>query len=75
MPINDTVEPRWRPMNAKNLAIVTGWPYYRGMVKFHDLSVLMKNTPYIAFTLLEQLFSLINNQNVDLAYSNIVKNA
>ena len=33
----------------------------------------MKNTPYIALTLLEELFSVINNQNVDLVYSNIVK--
>ena len=73
MPINDTVEPRQTPINAKNLATIRGWPYYLGMVKFHDLSVVMKNTPYIALTLLEELFSVINNQNVDLAYSNIVK--
>ena len=60
-------------MSAKNLAVVTGWPYYWAMVKFQDLSVLMKNTPSVAFTLLEQLFSLINNQNVDLVYSDILK--
>ena len=30
-----------------------------------------KNTPYIAFTLLEQLFSVINNRNVDIAVKTI----
>ena len=30
----------------------------------------MTNTLYIAFAFLEQLFSLINNRNVDIAYSN-----
>ena len=29
----------------------------------------MTNTPYIAFTFLEQLFSLINNQNEDIMYT------
>ena len=43
------------------------WPYYQGRLKFHDLRAVMTNTPYIAFTV---LFSLINNQNVDIAYSN-----
>ena len=28
------------------------------------------NTPYIAFALVEQLFSLINNWNVGIVYSN-----
>ena len=42
----------------------TGWSSYQGRVKFHELNVVMKNTPYIAFTLLEQLFSLENNQNI-----------
>ena len=58
------------PMGQKNLAVLTGWSYYRGRLKFHDLRALMTNTPYIAFTFLEQLFSLINNQNVDITYSN-----
>ena len=31
---------------------------------------IMTNTPYIAFTFLEQLLSLINTQNVDIACSN-----
>ena len=45
------------------MALLTGWLYYWGRVKFHDLRVEMTNTPYIAFTLLEQvLFSWINNQ-------------
>ena len=57
-------------MGQKNLAILTGWSYYRGRLKFHDLRALMTNTPYIAFAFLEQLFSLTNNQNVDITYTN-----
>ena len=53
-----------------NLAVLTGWPYYRGRLKFHDSRAIMTNTLYIAFAFLEQMFSLINNQNVDIAYSN-----
>ena len=46
------------------MALLTGWLYYWGRVKFHDLRAEMTNTPYIAFTLLEQvMFSWINNQN------------
>ena len=30
----------------------------------------MTNTPNIAFAFLKQLFSFINNQKVDIAYSN-----
>ena len=55
-------------MGQKNLAILTGWPYYRGRLKFHDLRAGMTNTPYIAFAFLEH--SLINNRNVDTAYKN-----
>ena len=67
--------PEWQAVKVTFFApcVVTGWSYYQGRVKFHELNVVMKNTPYIAFTLLEQLFSLENNQNVDLAYSNILK--
>ena len=54
------------PMSQKSLAILTGWPYYRGRLEFHDLRALMTNTPYIAFAFLEQMLSLINNQNVDI---------
>ena len=57
-------------MGSKNLAVLTGWPCYRGRLKFHDLRAIMRNTLYISFAFLEQLFSLINNQNVDIAYSN-----
>ena len=32
----------------------------------------MTNTPYTAFALVEQLFSLINNRNVDIAYGKCV---
>ena len=40
------------------MALLMGWLYYWGRVKFHDLRAEMTNTPYIAFTLLEQvLFS------------------
>ena len=51
--------------------VFTGWPYYWGGVKFHELRAIMTNTPYIAFAFLEQLFSLINNlnRNVEIAYS------
>ena len=48
------------------------WPYYRGRLKFHDLRAVMTNTPgmtpYIAFAFFEQLFSLTNNYNADIAY-------
>ena len=54
----------WSPMGPKNLAVLTGWPYYRGRLKFHDLRAVITNTLYSAFAFLEQLFSLINNQNV-----------
>ena len=36
-------------MGQKNLGVLTGWSYYRGRLKFHDLTALMTNTPYIAF--------------------------
>ena len=42
---------------SNHLAILTGWSYYRGRLKLHDLRVVMTNTPYIAFTFLEQMFS------------------
>ena len=60
----------WSPMGPKNLAVLMGWPFHRGRLKFHDLRAIMTNTLYITFPFLEQLFSLINNQNVDIAYSN-----
>ena len=47
-----------------------GRPFHQGRLKFHDLRAVMTNTLYIAFVFLEQLFSLINNQNEDMAYSN-----
>ena len=65
-------EIQWNPVNTvtngpKKKAVLTGWPYYRGRLKFHDIRAVMTNTPYIAFTV---LFSLINNWNVDIAYGN-----
>ena len=51
------------PMGQKDLAVLTGWSYYRGRPKFHDLMAVVTNTPYIAFTV---LFSLTNNRNVDI---------
>lgn len=48
----------------------TGWPCYRGRLKFHALRAVMTNTPNIAFAFLKQLFSFINNQKVDIAYTN-----
>ena len=59
------------PMGPKKIFRIEGArPYYRDRAKYHDLRAVMANTPYIASTLLEQLFSLINNQNVDIAHSN-----
>ena len=57
-------------MGQKHLAVLTGWLYYQGRLKFHDLRAIMTNTSYIAFAFLEQLFSLINNRNVDTTYKN-----
>ena len=57
-------------MGKKNLSVLTGWPYYQGRLQFHDLRAIMSNTLYSKFTFLEQLFSLINNRNVDIVYSN-----
>ena len=51
----------------KKLAVLTEWPYYQGKLKFHDLRAVITNTPHIAFTV---LFTVVNNGNVDIAYSN-----
>jgi len=59
----------WSPMGQNNLAVLTGWLYYRGRLKFHDLRAVMTNTPYSEFTFLQQLFSLTNYQTVDITYS------
>ena len=57
---------QWNPVNMVTNGPKTIWPYYQDWLKFHDLRAIMTNTPYIAFTI---LFSLINNQNVDITYS------
>ena len=31
----------WSPMGQKNLALLTGWLYYQGRLKFHDLRAIM----------------------------------
>ena len=56
-------------MVQKNLAVLTWWPYYQGRLKFHELRSEMTNTRYSTFAFLEQLFSIINNWNVDIVYS------
>ena len=56
-------------MVQKNLAVLTWWPYYQGRLKFHELRAEMTNTRYSTFAFLEQLFSIINNWNVDIVYS------
>ena len=61
-------------MGQKNLAVLTGWPYYRGRLKFHDLRAIMSNALYSKFAFLEQLFSLINNRNVDISRTVIEEN-
>ena len=48
------------PVGPKNFARLLGWPYYREG----------SNAPYIAFTLVEQLFSLMNNWSIGIVYSN-----
>ena len=59
---------QWNPVNmVTNRPVVTGWPYYQGRLKFNDLRSIMTKTPYITFIV---LFSLINNRNVDITYSN-----
>ena len=55
---------------SKKFGSINGVAVLSGRLKFHDLRVVMTNTLYIAFAFLEQLFSLINNQNVDIVYSN-----
>ena len=57
-------------MGQKNLI----WPYCWGRLKFHYLMAVITNTPYSVFAFLEQLFSLINNRDVDIAYSSLRKN-
>ena len=55
-------------MGQKKLAVLlTEWPYYQGKLKFHDLRAVITNTPHIAFTV---LFTVANNGNVYIAYSN-----
>ena len=53
----------------KKLAVLTGWPYYRGTLKIRELRAVMTNAPEIhrAFIV---LFSLLNNRNVDIPYGN-----
>ena len=67
---SDWVRVWWNPVNKVSNGSKQNWPYYRGRLKFHDLRAIMTNTPYSAFTFLEQLFSLINNRNVNIAYGN-----
>ena len=54
------LEPIWEPLKV---GLISGY-------KFHDLRAVMTNTLYSEFVFLEQLFSLINNRNVDIAYNN-----
>ena len=62
---------QWNPVNTVTngskkfgrVKTINGWQYYQGRLKFHDLRAVMTNTPYIKFTLLEQLFCRIINQN------------
>ena len=52
----------WNPVNtvtdgSKKLGVLTGWLYYQGRLKFHDLRAVMTNTQYITFAFFKQLFS------------------
>ena len=58
---------QWNPVNTvtggpKKLAVLTGWPYYQGRLKFHDLRVVMKNTPGIHRTIRIHCTVLFNEQ-------------
>ena len=53
------------PMSQKRLAILLG----QAQISWLE-GPIMTNTPYIAFAFLEQLLSLINTENVDIACSN-----
>ena len=60
---------QWNPVNTvtsgpKKLAVLTGWPYYQGRLKFHDLKVLRTNT--LGIHRKQQM----NNWNLDMVYSN-----
>ena len=57
---------QWNPINMVTTRI-NGVAVSTGRLKFNDLRAIIKNTPHIAFTV---LLSVINNQNVDNAYSN-----
>lgn len=46
------------------------WLYYSGRLNFYYLRSVMANTPYTPFTFFDQLFSLINIWNINIAYSN-----
>ena len=55
-------------MGQKRFGRIDGVAVYRGRLKFHDSRAVMTNTPTNTF--FEQLFSLTNNRNADIAYSN-----
>ena len=66
---------QWNPVSTvtngwKKLVVLTGWPYYRGRLKFLDLMAVMTNlTPYSAFAFLEQLHVLtITNKQLECRY-------
>ena len=59
------------PMTQKKFGHINGVVILSGQAQISWLEgPIMTNTPYIAFAFLEQLLSLINNRNVDMAYSN-----
>ena len=59
------------PLIRSPMRQTKNWPYEQGGgIIGADLNAVMTNTPYIEFAFLEQLFSLINNRNEDIAYSN-----
>ena len=59
------------PMSKKKLGDINGVAILLGQAQISWLEgPIMTNTPYIAFAFLEQLLSLINTQNVDIACSN-----
>ena len=65
-----TVEPRSSGLRwVKKVGRINGMTVLSGQTQI-SVRAVMTNTPYIAFAFLEQLISLINNRNVDIAYSN-----
>ena len=53
----------------KKLAVLMGWLYiYQGRLKFHDLRVVMINTPGIHHTLIRIHCTVLFNEQLEFRY-------